>query len=217
VLESLTDDQRADIDACILAGEVIEAIRRIRTACDVSQGDAMDLVRARYEQLRAERGTEFTCGDEKYWLKYRIAHHVGVLMYHDTASGSFEASARTFAEVWEDLVPEEGQASSIQGEILRAVGRLAGEDRRNGCVNWDKYYEDFVEFLRTWLPCERVFNAAQRAQLSKDLDAVVANGRKGIDYQVIRVVFGRLIENAAAYCRAYPTPVSIEERPSPEE
>src|SRR5271154_6625484 len=134
-----------------------------------------------------------------------IAHHVAVLMYHDTASGSFETSARTFAELWEDLVPEQGQASTIQGEILRAVGRLAGEDRRNGCVNWDKHYEELVEFLRAWLPSERVFSAVERARIFNDLDAVVANGREGIDYQVIRVVFGRLIEDAAAYCRICPS------------
>jgi hypothetical protein len=146
-----------------------------------------------------------------------IAHHVAVLQYHDTASGSFEASARTFSELWADLVPAQGQATSVQGEILRAVGRLAGEDRRNGCVNWDKYYEELVEFLRTCLPSERVFNAAQRARMSKDLDAVLANGREGIDYQVIRVVFGRLIEDAAAYCQACPNPIPLEERFSREE
>jgi hypothetical protein len=73
-----------------------------------------------------------------------IAHHVAVLMYHDTATGTFDENARTFAELWEDLVPEQGQATSLQGEILRAIGRLAGEDRRDGCVNWDKYYEDLL-------------------------------------------------------------------------
>lgn len=138
-----------------------------------------------------------------------IAHHVAVLMYHDTATGTFEASARTFAELWEDLVPEEGQATSVQGEILRAVGRLAGEDRRDGCVNWGKYFEDLVEFLCAWLPNERVFDATQRARILKDLDAVVVNGREGIDYHVIRVVFGRLIEDAAAYFRACPDLVPI--------
>jgi hypothetical protein len=138
-----------------------------------------------------------------------IAHHIAVLMYHDTATGSFEASARCFSEFWEDLVSEQGRATTIQGEILRAVGRLAGEDRRNGCVNWDKYYEDLVEFLRSYLLNERVFNAAQRARISRDLDAVVENGRKGIDYQVIRVVFGRLIEDAAAFCRDCPDIVPL--------
>jgi hypothetical protein len=143
-----------------------------------------------------------------------IDHHVAVLMYHDTASGSFEASARTFAELWQELVPEQGQAISVQGEILRAVGRLAGEDRRDGCVNWGQYYENLVEFLRTWLPNERILNTGQCARILKDLDTVVANGREGIDYQVIRVVFGRLIEDAAAYCRADPDLVPMQQRPS---
>lgn len=145
-----------------------------------------------------------------------IDHHVAVLMYHDTANGSFEASARAFAEQWEDLVPDQGQATSVQGEILRAVGRLAGEDRRNGCVNWGKYYEDLVEFLRTWLPDERVFNTGQCARILKDLETVDANGREGIDYQEMRVVFGRLIEDAAAYCQACPDLVPTEQRPSAE-
>jgi hypothetical protein len=90
-----------------------------------------------------------------------IAHHVAVMMHHDTGHESFKLSAHNFAELWEDLVPENGQANSIQGEILRAIGVLAGEERRNGCVNWDRYfkdYEDLIEFLRTWLPNERVFN-----------------------------------------------------------
>ena len=143
-----------------------------------------------------------------------IAHHVAVLMYHDTGHDAFEVNARTFAEFWEVLVPEQGPANSIQGEILRAVGRLAGEDRRNGCVNWDKFYEEFVEFLRAWLPNEGVFNATQRARILQDLDAVLLNGREGIPHQVVRVVFGRLIEDAAAYCRACPELVPMKQRPS---
>ena len=145
-----------------------------------------------------------------------IAHHVAVLMYHDTAHDTFAANLRSFAELWEDLVPEEGEANSIQGEILRAVGRLAGEDRRNGCVNWDKYFEELVEFLRARLPNERVFNATQRARILQDLDAVLVNGREGIPREVIRLVFGRLIEDAAAYCRACPELVPREQRRSAE-
>jgi hypothetical protein len=145
---------------------------------------------------------------------YAIAHHVAVLMYHDTGHDEFEANARTFAELWEELVPEQGRAKSVQGEILRAVGLLAGEDRRDGCVNWGKYYEELVDFLRAWLPNKQVFDATQRARILKDLDAVVANGREGIDYEVIRTVFGRLVEDAVSYCRTCPKLVPIEQNSS---
>jgi hypothetical protein len=69
-MESLTDEQRADIDAQILTGGIIEAIKRIRSACGVSLREARDINRARYRQLRAERGAEFACGDEEYWSGY---------------------------------------------------------------------------------------------------------------------------------------------------
>jgi hypothetical protein len=67
---SLTDEQRAEIDARILAGEIIEAIKRIKSACGVSLGEAMDLNRARYQQLRLERGADFACSDADYWSGY---------------------------------------------------------------------------------------------------------------------------------------------------
>src|SRR5258708_4925436 len=109
-----------------------------------------------------------------------IAHHAAVLMYHDTGQDTFAADARLFAELWAVPVPEHGQATSIQGEVLRAVGGLAAEDRRNGCVNWGQLYERFVEFLRTWLPKNHIFNAKRRARILQDLDAVVVNGRDGL-------------------------------------
>jgi hypothetical protein len=38
--------------------------------CGATMKDARDLFRARYRQLRAERGSEFACGDEEYWSCY---------------------------------------------------------------------------------------------------------------------------------------------------
>jgi hypothetical protein len=133
-----------------------------------------------------------------------IADHTAVLMHHDTAQVGFDIAARSFAESWEILVPEQGPANSRQGEILRAVGCLATEDRRNGCVNWDNGYEALVEFLRDRLPNELVFNAKQRTRILEDLHSVLTNGREGLPSDVIRVAFGRLIEDAVAYCRAFP-------------
>jgi hypothetical protein len=70
VLESLIEEQRIDIDARILAGKIIEAIRLIKDSCNVSLREAADLNRARYVQLRAERGDEFVSSDEQYWSGY---------------------------------------------------------------------------------------------------------------------------------------------------
>jgi hypothetical protein len=69
-VESLTDQQRDEIDALILAGNIIAGMSRIMKACDVRLQNAKDLFRERYRRLRTERGAEFACGDEEYWSGY---------------------------------------------------------------------------------------------------------------------------------------------------
>lgn len=133
-----------------------------------------------------------------------LAHHIAILMFHDTGHPGFAANAKRYAELWETLVPDAGEAASVQGEILRAVGRLATEDRRNGSINWGEYYEQLVEFLRLTLVDPSVFTSPQRERMLDDLGKVIANGLDSLDHDEMRVVFGRLIEDAVAWCAARP-------------
>jgi hypothetical protein len=55
------------------------------------------------------------------------------------------------AELWADLVPDRGQASTVQGEIIRMTGRLADEANRNGNVNWDAGHENWCDYLESTL------------------------------------------------------------------
>jgi len=68
--ETLTEEQRTEIDARILAGDIIVAIRLTMTACGIGLRAASDLNRARYHQLRNERAAEFARSDEDYWSGY---------------------------------------------------------------------------------------------------------------------------------------------------
>lgn len=69
-MDSLTEQQKAEIDAHILAANIIAAIRLIMVTCQVGLGEAKNMNRARYQQLRVERATAFACGDEEYWSSY---------------------------------------------------------------------------------------------------------------------------------------------------
>ena len=40
-------------------------------------------------------------------------------------------------ELWAKYVPQEGQADTQQGELLRAVEKLRHETMNNGNINWD--------------------------------------------------------------------------------
>jgi len=122
-----------------------------------------------------------------------IKHHAGVLEYHDTKEPAFSEVCMRYAEYFAELVPDEGEADTIPGNVLRAVSALAGEDRRNGNLNWGDFYEQFVDFLETNL-------AKNSTRILDDLAAVRKNGQEGHGREDCRVVFGRLIKDAVVFC-----------------
>jgi hypothetical protein len=71
--------------------------------------------------------------------------------------------------IWHNLVPKSGQASSLQGELLRAVERLRWEAQGNGNINWDDRFEMFLDFLEDHLQTEPHFSPEIRASIASDL------------------------------------------------
>jgi hypothetical protein len=61
---------------------------------------------------------------------------------------STETWRSEFQRLWKQSVPANGQAKTVQGEMIRAIGRLSDEAYRNGKVNFDKGYKIQCEFLR---------------------------------------------------------------------
>lgn len=47
--------------------------------------------------------------------------------------------------LWNLLVPSSGACKTVQGEVIRASGRIAGEWFRNGGANWDRDYTAMAE------------------------------------------------------------------------
>ena len=45
---------------------------------------------------------------------------------------------KQFDELWDLLVPKQGKATTVQGEVIRIVGRVIGEIVGNGACNWSR-------------------------------------------------------------------------------
>ncbi len=59
-----------------------------------------------------------------------------------------------YQDLWDELVPPSGNASSLQGELLRTIGKLSDEFFRNGNINWDHnkdFYLEMISFLKKHL------------------------------------------------------------------
>ena len=129
----------------------------------------------------------------------RIRHHALLLQIHAEKDPAFKAFALKFARLHHVLVPDCGAATSLQGEILRSVDRLAGEERRNGNLNWSKGYSQFVRFLRDTLLDQHAFDEARRSELSAQLDTIERHANDPADIQRIDRAFASLIRAAVDY------------------
>lgn len=76
-------------------------------------------------------------------------------------------------ELWNLLVPGSGHASTVQGEVIRIIGKLCHEILDNGGMNWDREYRKLVkalgDFLRMGVPAsEEVLSLARQIGVDSD-------------------------------------------------
>ena len=58
---------------------------------------------------------------------------------------------KQFSELWDFLVPSQGAAKTVQGEVIRIAGRVSDEILDNGGVNWDNDYRKMLDALAGYL------------------------------------------------------------------
>ena len=84
-----------------------------------------------------------------------------------------------FQSFWDLLVPPEGKAETVQGEVIRIAGRIEYEFLDNGCINWD---EDFKKMLDAFLRYVQLGNGFSGDDLSSAellVHLLKDNGDKG--------------------------------------
>lgn len=121
--------------------------------------------------------------------------------------------------VWQNLVPPQGQASTLQGELLRAIEKLRNEAMDNGNINWDSDFVKFVDFLERHLTGEPTFSDAVKDSIRADLARLrVDDFDKGDDVELDEAnspyceddLYDRICGHIASYCRVHPVLVAHE-------
>jgi len=76
--------------------------------------------------------------------------------------------------LWGELVPPSGQCGTVQGEMIRVIGKLADEAYRNGNGNWDGGHARMLAYITTILteagPSDVVKAALQKLTHHRKLD-----------------------------------------------
>lgn len=100
--------------------------------------------------------------------------------------------------LWDELVPPDGQANTVQGELIRATGRLTAEATRNGNINWSDQFELMLNFVVATLNSEASFSELEKSEISAAGDHILENieapqFKDGVGYYL-------LSEYAVKYC-----------------
>jgi ankyrin repeat protein len=114
------------------------------------------------------------------------------------------------SRLWKLLVPARGAAPTIQGELIRATGRLADEAYRNGNINWGEMHIKMCEFLAPVLDDPAVFSAKDRARWRAAIKCILAD-HDTPDTRSSGSTYYQLSEAAVRWCHAKPELIPREE------
>jgi hypothetical protein len=128
----------------------------------------------------------------------------------NTSSGTVPqppAGARCWQDeqerLWSELVPPRGQATTVQGELIRCTGKGTDEAYRNGNANWDAGYERMWRFVADTLDDHEVFSDEERRSIRAAYEQIVTH-IDSPDLSGTGSTFYLLTEMAVRWCLARP-------------
>lgn len=115
-----------------------------------------------------------------------------------------EASA-----LWNKYVPKNGQAGTVQGELIRSIGRLRDEAWRNGNINWGKNHVILARYLRDTLIESGLFDRGTVEEIKRDIERVMDFENPEVEHEA----WGRLTDHVVEWSFAHPDPIAREHNP----
>ena len=107
------------------------------------------------------------------------------------------------AELWNMLVPGSGNASTLQGEVIRLSGRLSHEILDNGSVNWGERYREMAEELKKYLLSRSAFSEEEYAEI-QEMFSYIRKG--GGDEKML----ARMTELSTSWVLKNPEPINLD-------
>ena len=124
--------------------------------------------------------------------------------------------------IWEHLVPQVGSATTLQGEIIRAIELLSWEAQNNSNLNWDASFDALMAFLREAFLGQsllaRYLTITDKEQITADLARLSCfilptelDSRVYVEElpYIDDDLYDRLTDYLIQFCRQYPAIISL--------
>ena len=109
---------------------------------------------------------------------------------------------KRYMQAWDSLVPSNGSASTVQGEVVRIAGRVNDELLRNAMGNWDKEYRKMLTAMSGYLQQGNPLSESELAEVADIQKHILEDDGTGSQ---------RLCELATAWVVQNPQPIALGE------
>lgn len=111
--------------------------------------------------------------------------------------------------IWENYVPQRGQADTVQGELLRAIEKLADEAQRNGNLNWDKGHEILIDYIIKTIDESKILDSKRNEQFHNDMNRILKYKSPYVDNDL----YDRVVEIVVDFFIKNPEPIPHKYNP----
>lgn len=106
-------------------------------------------------------------------------------------------------ELWDLLIPSQGHAQTVQGEVIRITGKVSYEILHNGCINWDNDFRKMLKSLNHYISLGTPLHpAALQESITLAKELYKGDGDKEP---------ARLCELAVQWVLSNPNPIILEQ------
>lgn len=99
---------------------------------------------------------------------------------------------KQFDELWKLLVPGSGHATTVQGEVIRIIGRITYEVLDNGSINWDDEYKKLVAALPVYF---KMFSGELTEQACSLAMRISSRSDENLLYPLTEIAVKWVLEN----------------------
>ncbi len=103
--------------------------------------------------------------------------------------------------IWKNYVPKNGQATALQGELLRQLEKLRCEAQDNGNINWDDDFAFFCDFIKETLCTQTIYNSEEKEKYKLILSYLKECGDYAIKYYNGQILDNNLEVDKIAYVK----------------
>ena len=100
-----------------------------------------------------------------------------------------------YNELWNLLVPANGKAFTVQGEMIRIVGKVTYEILDNGGMNWDDEYRKMLKQLADFLNSKDAFGKEKTQEATTIISLISTNTDKKALYRLTELIVEWIVGN----------------------